>query len=75
MCRNIILTCKECNNSKIIKFDYEGSVIPIDYRGNILNRNPTDGIYGIYGYDLEDLYIYKLFYNRQEKKLYITITS
>ena len=75
MCRNIILTCKECNNTKIIKFDYEGSVIPIDYRGNILNRNPTDGIYGIYGYDLEDLYVYKLFYNRQQKRLYITITS
>lgn len=75
MCRSSVWTCKDCNNTKIINFDYEGSVIPIDYRGNFLNRNPTDGVYGIYGYDLEDLYIYKLYYNREKKRLHLTITS
>ncbi len=30
--------------------------LPIEERGNLINRNTTDGIYGVYGHDIYDLY-------------------
>lgn len=41
----------------------EKEVIPIEERGSLLNRNETDGKYGIWGHDLGDLslnYIYNV---------------
>ena len=35
---------------------YEGVTLPIEYRGNY-RRITTDGLYGIYDYYLEDLYV------------------
>ncbi len=58
-----------------IFYDYRGTVIPIEHRGDILNRNTTDGIFGIFGYDLDDLVIENIHYNRLEKLLSVCITS
>jgi len=42
-------------------------VIPMDQRGlltyNIMNRNETDGKYGIWGHDLEDLWLVDIYYH------------
>ena len=37
--------------------------------------NTTNGIFGIYGYDIEDIIIDRLSYNRIEKRLYINATA
>lgn len=38
----------------------ETEVVPVDERGSLLNRNSTDGKYGIWGHDLGDLVFEKL---------------
>ena len=47
---------------------YNGKVIPKNIRG-ISNRNHSDGMFGIYGYDFEDLFIDEMIYNRTTKIL------
>ena len=68
LCRKSIFSCSECKNGLIYK-KYVGKVIPKNMRG-ILNRNLTDGIFGIYGYDLEDLFLEEMLYNHKTKVLY-----
>jgi hypothetical protein len=75
LCRSYVINCDICDGSGVIHYNYTGSVIPLEYRGNILNRNTTDGIFGIYGYDFEDLIIENMHYNRQKKTLNISISS
>jgi len=73
LCRSHVIQCEECNGTGAIFYDYNGTVIPIEHRGTYLNRNTTDGIFGIYGHDLEDLVIEHTHYNRQEKLLTLYI--
>jgi hypothetical protein len=69
LCRKNIFTCNNnCANGLIYK-EYIGKVIPKNMRG-ILNRNKTDGIFKIYGYDFEDLFIDDMIYNSITKTLY-----
>lgn len=75
ICRNHIFTCDKCDGIGIVYYSINAVVIPIEHRGNILNRNPTDGIFGIHSHDLEDLVIEKLSYDRIEKKLYMYISG
>ena len=75
LCRKHIIDCDKCNGSGIIHYDYNGVVIPLEYRGQILNRNTTDGIFGIFGHDLEDLIISHIHYNRVKKILTLYIGS
>lgn len=75
LCRKNVVLCDECNGSGMIYYDYNGIVIPIEHRGTILNRNTTNGIFGIFGHDLEDLVIEYINYNRIEKRLTINIGS
>jgi len=75
LCRRNVIDCAECNGTRYVYYDYNGVVIPLEHRGSILNRNTTDGIYGIYGHDLEDLVIDDIHYNRLEKLLTIFIES
>jgi hypothetical protein len=75
LCRRKVIECDDCNGSGIIYYDYNGIVIPIEHRGTILNRNTTDGVYGIFGHDLEDLVIEHIHYNRVEKLLTLHIGS
>lgn len=51
LCRKNLI---ECDGSGFIYYDYNGTVIPLDHRGNYLNRNTTNGIFG---HNLEDLVI------------------
>lgn len=69
LCRKKLFICKNnCNNGIVYK-EYIGKVIPKELRG-ILNRNMTDGMFGIYGYDFEDLFIDEMVYNKITKILY-----
>ena len=49
-------------------------VIPIDERV-ALNRNQTDGKYGIWGYDLDDLMLGRVLYDKNEKRVHLEIDS
>ena len=53
---------------------YEGAVLPIQYRGTTL-RDETDGIYGIYDFYLEDLYINDLIYNQETNELFVSVQT
>ena len=75
VCRHFLYNCEVCKGTRNVVNTFEDVVIPIARRGNLLNRNPTNGIYGIYGHDFEDLFIEDLFYDRIKKRLFITIGS
>lgn len=69
LCRENILECSNnCINGFLFR-KYTGKIIPKDMRG-ILSRNSTDGIFQIYGYDFEDLFIDEMIYNKSTKMLY-----
>jgi hypothetical protein len=68
LCRKKLFICNNnCKNGLIYK-EYIGKIIPKNLRG-ILNRNKTDGVFGIYGYDFEDLFIDEMLYNSVTKTL------
>lgn len=73
ICRYNVFNCSDCDGSGIIKYQFTGIVIPVSQRGIRLNRNITDGIFGIRDYDFEDLFIENLRYDRVKKRLYINI--
>jgi hypothetical protein len=75
LCRTKIKECKDCNGSLIINYLYTGKVIPVDQRGLILNRNLTDGKYGIYGCDFDDLYLSGLWYDKKNRNLRIFVNN
>jgi hypothetical protein len=75
LCRQPIFLCSECKGNGFIYYDYLGTVIPIEHRGNFVNRNLTNGIFGIYGYDIEDLILQDMKYDRINKRLHIFIGS
>jgi len=74
LCRKQALYCSTCDGDRFADKEYESVVIPIEHRGVILNRNQTFGDYGIYGYDLEDLCIYNMVYDRINKRLDFSVT-
>jgi hypothetical protein len=75
LCRKYVYTCIECNGTGFIYYDFSGTVIPMEHRGDIINRNATNGMFGIYGYDFEHLLLKKMIYNRISRKLSIFIGS
>ena len=75
MCRSNAFECKECDGSGIIHYEFSGTVIPVDKRGMNLNRNMSNGVFGIYDYDFEDLLIESLYYDRIKKELHMNIVS
>jgi hypothetical protein len=74
ICRSNIFECENCDGTGIIYYNFTGIVIPLEERGNLLNRNQTNGIFGIHSYDLEDLFIENLFYDNVKKQLYMDIS-
>ena len=72
LCRKYIYKCKKCNGNIYSEYENQSVVIPVEHRENNI-RNTTTGIYGIYGYDYENLYLDQFFYDRLKKKLYIYI--
>jgi hypothetical protein len=75
LCRSYIKKCNSCNGLGFITHMRENVVIPIEERGFFYNRNTTDGIFGIWGHDFEDLVLEKLFYDHENKLLQIFIGS
>lgn len=75
ICRSNIFECKNCDGSGIIYYNFTGIVIPPELRGNILNRNETYGIFGIHSYDLEDLIIESIYYDKIKKQLTMNISA
>ena len=75
LCRQSIISCNLCNNTKIINLEYKCKVLPREFREDITNRNITNGIYGIWGYDLIDLILTELYYNRITNILNINVNS
>jgi len=75
LCRAPLYKCSICNGKQYISSYYKGIVIPLKERGYIMNRNYTNGIYGIYGHDLEDLCIKEMYYNKLRRRLYLDIVS
>lgn len=75
LCRDVLFVCNHCNGKEIICSEYIGKVIPKDMRGLIIPRNETDGIFGIYGCDFEDLYLEYMVYNSITKTLYPKIIT
>ena len=75
LCRKMIQHCSQCNNTKIIEYQREYKVLPVEYRIDPLRRNQTDGIYGIYGWDFEGLVLETMIYNRKLKRLMVGIST
>ena len=73
LCRQYVDSCSSCNGAGFIYYDYNGVVIPKEHRVLYLNRNTTDGIFGIFGHDLDDLIIENMYYNRETKILILNI--
>jgi hypothetical protein len=72
LCRiNCSSECIDCKGTHIVYYDYHGTVIPIEERGLTMFRNTTDGLFGIYLYDFDDLYLKQLRYNYQTKELFM----
>jgi len=74
ICREDLYKCKKCNGIGNMLIYYEGAVLPIQYRGTTL-RDETDGIYGIYNFYLEDLYINDLIYNQETNELFVSVQT
>ncbi len=75
LCRQYVKSCDSCKGLGFISQTRENVVIPPEFRGGFRNRNTTDGLFGIWGHDFEDLYLEKLFYNRAQKRLEISVGS
>lgn len=72
-----IIQCGKCDGGEVV-VDYIGKVLPVEERaklGGLINRHRTDGVYGIWGHDIGDLWIEGLTYDKDEQKLYLTIGS
>jgi hypothetical protein len=67
LCREDLMKCELCEGKEVLCKEYIGKVIPRSMRSY---RNNTDGFFGIYTYDFEDLYIENMFYNRTTKTLH-----
>lgn len=75
ICRYNIFNCDKCDGNGIIFYTFTGVVIPLEERNMILNRNQTNGTFGIYAHDFEDLCIENMVYDRTKKRLYIEIIA
>lgn len=73
MCRCPILSCDVCANTRQVYRREEFVVIPLHLRQGNVERNTTNGLYGIYDHDIENLYITDLHYNRITKTLHVSI--
>lgn len=72
LCRAYLKNCNDCQGRGIIETTQQFKVLPAEYRRNE-PRNTTDGLYGIYHYDLESLVLNSLVYNRVLKTLYLSV--
>lgn len=74
LCRKSMYNCEKCINKGYTVKEYTGKIIPKNIRGISSSRNITDGIFGIYDFDIEDLYLEYMTYNNVDKILYPKIS-
>jgi len=60
---------------KIYEEEEETSKVPVESLYNLMNRNDTDGKYGIGGHDLEDLSLEEVIFCPEENRYYLNIGS
>lgn len=75
LCRDYVKKCETCKGLGFVIYTRENVVIPVEERGIFHNRNSTDGVFGIWGHDFEDLFLDKLFYDNKNKMLRIQINT
>ena len=74
ICRTNIFTCTNCDGTGIIFYYFTGIVIPVEQRGERINRNLSNGIFGIHSYDFETLLLSDITYDRLKKNLSFKIS-
>lgn len=73
ICRSNIYICTNCNGTRMIFYYYVGVVVPFEQRGGIINRNSSNGIFGIHSYDFESLSLTNMTYDRKNKTLSVEV--
>ncbi len=61
ICRDYINKCNTCKGKLHIEKEFTKKVIPLEHRTGMA-RNTTDGTFGIYGIDFENIHINRIFY-------------
>jgi len=74
LCRSKIRNCRTCEGRCYVESHEEFVVLPVEHRDAYMSRNRTDGMYGIFDYDFENLVIEELEYNSRNKMLHIMMT-
>ena len=69
ICRTNIFVCSNCNGSGVIFYYFTGVVIPLEQRTETINRNSSNGIFGIHSYDFESLMLTNMIYDNVKKIL------
>ena len=75
LCRRYVKSCDGCKGLGFVTHVRENVVIPPEERGFFHNRNTTDGIFGIWGHDFDDLILEGLLYDHKNKLLRIYVGS
>lgn len=73
LCRTPLNNCDICDNDRINTTTEHHAVLPAYLRQHVLQRNTTNGRFGIHNYDLEALRITNMYYNRNHKLLQISV--
>jgi len=74
ICRKYISNCEECNGKQTLSITTEGKIIPKKYRDDENIRNDTNGIFKIYQYDLEKLFLKFIYVNNETSEIDICIS-
>jgi hypothetical protein len=72
LCREGVSECGTCDGSGISTRVINETVIPRELRSG-MERETTDGWFGIHTYDFEDLVLTDISYNKSEKRLSINV--
>lgn len=75
LCRQPIINCESCNGAGFVTYTQNYKVVPLNLRGVDMFRNDTDGKYGIYQYDMENLLLDRLIYNSKLKLLCLQLDA
>lgn len=76
ICRAGVYECSDCDGKGIVYYNYTGVVIPLEDRiQNGLYRNPTNGVFGIHTYDLSELIIEGISYDRLNRRLFVDVAN
>lgn len=70
ICRSSIFVCSKCDGTGVVFYYFTGVVVPIEERDG-LDRNLSNGIFGIHSYDFESLILGDMFYDRINRILKI----